>query len=130
MSIAAVPLVFPPRNAAHRDGEPAGDQAIDSSYPSRSWPGGRYPLPMQRVPFVWDDKRRMEKLAALHRSTGTPNPADANRPLPQTLRPACAVTAATVREGYGTCAHRDGSGLVHGEAWEALAAGGYVWRAR
>lgn len=117
--VAELGKIFPPR-AVRRGGEDAA--AAEAEYGRDvAWRHKWGKATLQRAPFVWDDKRRMEKLVAQHRASGTPNPADATRPLPE-LRGEC-VSAA---ERFAPCAHRDETGKVHGAAWEALAAGGFV----
>ena len=52
---ASLELLLPSRTSA-------GDARSDALYPYVSWNARVLPRPMQRVPFVWDDARRMEKL--------------------------------------------------------------------
>ena len=103
--------IFPPRNASN-----------DRAYHRRvAWQTTLFERPLQRVPFVWDDKRRMERLAAQMKASGLPDPADPARPLPPTLPP-CATPSVM----YKPAAERDALGGVKGDAWEGMAAGGYV----
>ena len=96
--------------------------ANDRAYHRRvAWQTTLFERPLQRVPFVWDDKRRMERLAAQMKASGLPDPADPARPLPPTLPP-CATPSVM----YKPAAERDALGGVKGDAWEGMAAGGYV----
>jgi hypothetical protein len=112
--------IFPPRGAST-----ANVQDADASYGAVAWRAKIFTEPMQRTPFVWDDKRRMERLGAQLSASGLPNPADAQRPVPKRLPP-CA-TQATGQ--YRPAASRDEDGTVHGAAWETMAARGFVFGA-
>ena len=112
--VAALARTFPPRTT-----DPA---TTDAHYPAVAWKARLYELPLQRTPFLWDDKRRMERLATQIRTSGLPNPADPARPLPLPMPP-CAPAA----QQYGACASRDErSGAVRGGAWEGMASEGFV----
>ena len=114
--VASLRRVFPPRPA-----DASERLNSDVTYHTHAWQAELFDKPLQRVPFVWDDKRRMEKIDQQMRASGLGNPADAKRPLP-TLPSPCLPPSLRFR----ACAHRDEVGSVHGAAWEAMAADGYV----
>lgn len=112
--VADLAKIFPPRGA--------NPSLTDANYPSITWQPQLYSQPLQRTAFVWDDKRRMEKLRIQIKTSGMSNPADAQVPLPAAL-PQCAA----ISQRYAECASRDErDGSVHGNAWEAMAKEGFV----
>lgn len=117
--VAELGMIFPPRSPGATTATPSS--ADDAAYPKASWQHTCYTNPLQRAPFVWDDKRRMLKLKAQHALTATPNPSDPARPLPELLQ-----RCAPVGKRFAPCAHRDKRGRVHGDAWEAFDRAGFV----
>lgn len=111
--VASLRRILPPRGPS--------PQETDASYHTMAWQARLYDRPMQRVPFVWDDRRRMEKIAETQRKSGLANPADAKLPLPPRLPP-CAAPS----QRFRACATRDELGAVQGSAWEAMAQDGFV----
>jgi hypothetical protein len=93
----------------------------DASYHAVAWQARLFEHPLQRVPFVWNDRRRMDKIDQQMRASGLGNPADSKRSLPAPLPP-CTKTSTM----YRACAHRDELGAVHGSAWEKMAQDGFV----
>ena len=118
---ASLEKVLPTRAAKTGPTAPSPLLLADSVYPSFSWNSRLYEQPLQRVPFIWDDKRRMAKLKATMVTSGLPDPADATRPLPTPVSP-CAPPI----DQFRPCAEQFENGTVQGSAWEALATGGFV----
>lgn len=112
--VADLGRVFPPRATTNGTSDMAYHRTA-------AWQVELFPKPLQRVPFVWDDRRRMEKLSTLQKSSGLPNPADETRPLPAAL-PACASAS----DKFKPAAQRDEKGRVVGTAWVGMAADGFV----
>ena len=111
--VASLRRIFPPRGPSY--------QETDALYHTVAWQARLYDRPLQRVPFVWDDKRRMEKIAEAQRKSGLANPADSKLPLPPELPP-----CVTKSQRFRACAARDELGAVQGTAWEAMAQDGFV----
>ena len=101
--------------------DPAALAAANAAYPSVAWRALLFEAPLQRVPMVWDDHRRMERLRATMEASGLPNPADSTRPVPPLLPP-----CAPPHVQFAPCGVLEANGSVQGEAWRAMAASGFV----